>query len=430
MRLRSFMRRMIQDNDCNAPARMGVSSRAIAAGLGVWVIGVAALTLHPTSLVGSLSLNDFLCVWCSSRPGADKILNLFLFIPGGFTLAALFGVRRAIAFGLAITVGIETAQVWIPGRHPSMMDVVVNAVGAATGAWIHQIGPTAGLMRAMGAAAACLLLAPAILLAPNLSEARLVGHWAPQFRGQPAYSGEILGAEIGGHQVRDRATPPDMVRSAIARRSTVVADLVAGSEPAPRTPLFGLWDEYSRMAFTVFLQGADLEVSWWGHARTLGLEHPGLRMRDAFASMSPGDTLRLEITHRDTGWCVVVARQESCDVAPDLSEGWALLIRQDVVDALVGGLISVLWVTSLGVLIGMVPATAGSSVGIGMLAAGSGLVAGGVSPDVTCSPVTAGLLVAGACIGALMRRPFSTFGPRWTRSGPPSDHPKEYEAAR
>jgi len=78
---------------------------------------------------------------------ADIVNNILLFLPIGFGCAAISksrgGGRRyflPLALGLALTLFIEFYQVFLPGRHVSVADVVANTSGSLAGGWIfyHQ----------------------------------------------------------------------------------------------------------------------------------------------------------------------------------------------------------------------------------------------------------------------------------------------------
>lgn len=74
----------------------------------------------------------------------DVLLNLFGFMPLGLLLAALLlelkpisrwtAVGAAIAIGLALSFGIESAQAWIPSRRSSLLDLLLNTAGTGLGA--------------------------------------------------------------------------------------------------------------------------------------------------------------------------------------------------------------------------------------------------------------------------------------------------------
>jgi hypothetical protein len=80
----------------------------------------------------------------------DIVVNLVGFLPLGFCVAWLFYAKGrsmavslvlAVAIGAAISLVIEIAQVWLPGRDSSLPDLLVNVVGAALGAAAFALRP-------------------------------------------------------------------------------------------------------------------------------------------------------------------------------------------------------------------------------------------------------------------------------------------------
>ncbi|MEF2976572.1 VanZ family protein [Subtercola sp. YIM 133946] len=62
--------------------------------------------------------------------------NVAMFFPIGLFLLLLFGRRQwwlAIIVGFVMTVGIETAQLFLPGRVSDVRDIVSNTIGATLG---------------------------------------------------------------------------------------------------------------------------------------------------------------------------------------------------------------------------------------------------------------------------------------------------------
>lgn len=63
--------------------------------------------------------------------------NIAMFVPLGLLLASSARVRTpwlAVAAGLAFSATIETVQIVLPGRFPTVQDVVANTLGAGLGA--------------------------------------------------------------------------------------------------------------------------------------------------------------------------------------------------------------------------------------------------------------------------------------------------------
>jgi hypothetical protein len=77
----------------------------------------------------------------------DVLLNIAGFIPFGFALRGLLsdriGPRRASAFtlaaGFALSLAIETAQVFLPTRDSDITDVVTNTLGTWLGILLHRL---------------------------------------------------------------------------------------------------------------------------------------------------------------------------------------------------------------------------------------------------------------------------------------------------
>ncbi|MHB1225417.1 MAG: VanZ family protein, partial [Gemmatimonadaceae bacterium] len=122
------------------------------------VIGVA--TLAPGSPV-PLEPTDLTCLVCGSAGTADVIRNLLLFLPLGVA-GALLGWRwpRALAAGFALSLTVESLQLLVvPGRDPSLSDLLTNTVGTAVGfalaaGWSRWGSPSRRGARALAAAGA------------------------------------------------------------------------------------------------------------------------------------------------------------------------------------------------------------------------------------------------------------------------------------
>lgn len=109
-------------------------SRAV---VGYLTLMIVIVTLAPFQFAAA-SGHGFEFAW---QP-RDLVLNVVLFVPIGFTFqlgrardtAAAWG--RAAVFGGAISLLIELAQFFEPGRFPSVADIATNTVGAALGALV------------------------------------------------------------------------------------------------------------------------------------------------------------------------------------------------------------------------------------------------------------------------------------------------------
>lgn len=106
------------------------------------------LTLFPFRLVPGAHLSDFgwriaRTILLAPRSG-DAARNVLLFLPFGYAAMSVFFARTrfaavtcwliAIGCGVALSVFVEGAQVFLPRRITNIYDVLFNGVGTALGA--------------------------------------------------------------------------------------------------------------------------------------------------------------------------------------------------------------------------------------------------------------------------------------------------------
>lgn len=116
-------------------------SKQVRRALALAALGVVLLVLllpHKTDLpIAWLSASHLLGdaaaggtpLWWALEDGS----NVLLFLPLGLVLARRLRPALAWTIAVVISIGCETAQLWIPSRHASARDVVMNAIGAAIG---------------------------------------------------------------------------------------------------------------------------------------------------------------------------------------------------------------------------------------------------------------------------------------------------------
>jgi glycopeptide antibiotics resistance protein len=133
------------------PAGSSTSSRVLVALTAGYVAFVGWVTLTPqpaipdpnsfTQQLIRLILASPLFHWLGySR--LEFTANIVMFIPVGALFALLLPPRRwwvAVLIGLGMTVAIETAQLFIPGRVSDLRDIVANTAGAAIGVTIVRV---------------------------------------------------------------------------------------------------------------------------------------------------------------------------------------------------------------------------------------------------------------------------------------------------
>lgn len=63
----------------------------------------------------------------------EDLGNVALFFPVGTVIALLLPPVRSLLVSMMFSAGCELAQLWIPTRQASVLDVVMNSIGAAAG---------------------------------------------------------------------------------------------------------------------------------------------------------------------------------------------------------------------------------------------------------------------------------------------------------
>jgi glycopeptide antibiotics resistance protein len=208
---------------------------------------ILAFTLVPADPAGPLDWQQMFCFFCSRASLADAASNIALFIPLGLALPAWFRrSRSAVAFAATLSLSIELAQFAVPGRDPSLSDVVFNIVGAAVGLYLARMVPrlacprprvAARLSLVAAIAAAAVFVLTDMLLRPALPDAVYFGGSAElHTSGQPLRiggntdpSGSFQG-RIDDVRIYRRALTEAEIRSDMRQPATASAsspDLVA-----------------------------------------------------------------------------------------------------------------------------------------------------------------------------------------------------------
>src|SRR5204862_1186582 len=196
---------------------------------------------------------------------------------------------RCLLGGALLSAAVEFAQLYIPGRDPSLGDVLANTLGAGLGAaviptawsWLLPAGKRAAWMcRAAALAAAALCYVTGWLLAPALPRGDYATVWAPHFVHLAWYPARVRDATIGDVGVPEGAIAGstavrDLLRS--PQGFTVHVAAIAGSRPASLGGLLDGYDERSRDKLLVGPARADLMFRLRAHAAAGPLAQPDVR---------------------------------------------------------------------------------------------------------------------------------------------------------
>jgi hypothetical protein len=344
----------------------------VAAGVGLLATLAAILvaTLTPSGASNTLT-GGFWCFWCGDAPLANLLRNVILFLPWGFfgylVLRRMFGGlgrrglgrRRAVAvvtvMGAALSGGVETLQLFIPGRNPFVVDFLANTTGAALGgllvatmsAWLQAAGPGRRRLFGMVLAGALLLaVAPAWLLVPAPPHEAPWMQWNPPLGRVGPYAGAIVDARIGPVPLPAGPIPSAVDLPGRLRAGQTVTLTFQAAPPVEESRgLFrinSVADGKVALAASVF--GTALLATVGYRADWISLTRPRVRAPGLLSGFAPGDTVVLALTiledgtlRLETGPATATSRQEA-GAAPhedraarheapgaDPSMGWSLL---------------------------------------------------------------------------------------------------------
>jgi len=266
---------------------------------------------------------------------AELLQNLLLFIPLGVALT-LAGVRpaRVVAIGALLSFTVEFLQQWIPGRDPSVGDIVCNTTSTALGvllvvaaplwlwappprsAWQARLTALIALLAWYGTGAMVRQTLPPepyrILTTPYLAD---VGH----------YEGEVLKITRGVGSLE-------------------VLAVAAPYPPGRTSPLVAALDPNDAVALLLSIDGPDLTLRYYMPALRWTLEQPDLRLRGGMKPVAPRDTFTAATWHDSTNICLRVNATERCHLGYTIGDGWKLIYYPEGPPAWTLGLINTLWI--------------------------------------------------------------------------------------
>ena len=321
---------------------------------------ILAVTLFP--IAGAEPQRWINCLVCGERGIADFVDNILLFLPFGAALAAAgFPLPRCVLSAALLSASVEFAQLYIPGRDPSLGDVVSNTFGSGLGAvlvatahyWL--LPPRAQAARlswgaALAAAAVC--YGTGWLLAPAPPQTRYFALWTPNLAHLAPYQGRVLDAMIGevrfpGGPIANSAAARDALRSPEGFSLRVRA--VAGPRPAGVAPLFAVYDQHQREILLLGPDRDDLVFRFRTRAATWRLDQPDMRLVGALRAVAPGDSLDVTVHGRRGRYAVTINSSATAALGFTLGSGWALLMYPESLPAWLKALLSVAWVAALWV---------------------------------------------------------------------------------
>ena len=190
----------------------------------------------------------------------DVVQNVALFIPLGF-FVGFAGQARPALIGVGLSVAIEVAQQFIPGRFPSLIDVATNGMGGWLGG-VSYLSLERSLDRPSRLAGVWALDLPLMgigyLMVPLVWLSGLGAGFDPARRwlvALPALTIAVVFASVSRHHLEPRGVP--RARTALFGGAALGVGLVPGWYSAPGF----LWGSAATLAVVVMLFGGVLARS-------------------------------------------------------------------------------------------------------------------------------------------------------------------------
>lgn len=297
---------------------------------------------------------------------AGLLQNLILFIPLGVSLT-LAGVRpyRVVAIGGLLSFAVEFAQQYIPGRDPSLGDIVCNTISTALGVLLVVAAPIwlwTSPRRAVWQARVTAVVAVLVFYGTGAMLRQIFPPlpYHMVLRPDLAYTGLYQGKVLS-------ATPKE--------RSLEVRAVFPNHPPGRWSPLVAVLDRTDERVLLISVDGHDLTVRYDMPALHWTLEQPDLRLRGGLKSIAPGDTFTASSRAADwyvaTNYCLRVNTTEQCHLGYTLGDGWKLIYYPEGRPPWTLTTISVLWMAGLVIGVGFWAARArgGGLLGMGLVIA-------------------------------------------------------------
>ena len=328
----------------------------------LWLGVISGSTLVPVG--GVEQVPSFFCVLCGHGAVADILLNVALFLPLGLALSA-DGWRplRALTLGAAFSLAIEIAQFAIPGRDPSLSDVLSNTLGTALGIGLVRSarvwwrpGPRLANALAIAAAvaAAGVLVSTGALFAPSFPEDTYYAGWTPRFGHLAWYGGRVQEVALDDFPLPEgRIAASAQVRQHLALPYVLVVRARAGPHPAGLAPLFTINDRHTREIVLVGVRGDDLVYRYRTRAVAWGLRAPAIRVRGALRDVAAQSPLLITVRRTSSTYCLTVNTAERCGLGHTPGGAWALVLGGQPIPIWLQPALPIVWLAALFVPIGL-----------------------------------------------------------------------------
>ncbi|HET8654385.1 MAG TPA: VanZ family protein [Longimicrobiaceae bacterium] len=329
--------------------------RAPTLALAASTLVILVATLTPTRPMPGPPLEG--CWVCGAKGLADVIANVLLFTPLG---AALFLRTRRVGwsllFGALLSAGVELTQYHVPGRDPSLGDLLSNTLGTGLGVLVVASWP---LWRAPGrrrwvapllatAVALGVLAGGSVLIVPALPAGPLVASWSPVRPDLYPYTGKVLRAGVGHlAPVPGPVRDPGLLRERFRDGAPVHVTAVAGPAPPGLSPLFTLQDSREVDVLLLGLDRRELVFRFRTRASALRLGTPDLRLAVPAAELRAGNRIDARARRTGRGYCLSLNRATDCSLGFTLGDTWSVLFYPGSLPPAEKLLLQLFWMAAL-----------------------------------------------------------------------------------
>ncbi len=263
------------------------------------------------------------CFLCGDRALADFFLNILLFAPLGAALAGSgWSVTRGTLLGGGMSIAVESAQWFIPGRFSSIDDVVANTLGTLAGLVFWRLLPTllapvpTARRRLLAGAVAGVMVAQLVVLPLSrfsLPERGYYTQVTPRLGGYGRFSGMISSVRVGSTSIWYGRLPWDLsVRDSLLAGQPLEIRGTAGYGVDSLAPLVNVVDLHHDFDISVIQDGHDFRFRYRSLGEAIGLTPIELRVDDGLGALAEGQPLVVTMTHRAFSWCFVLPRRAGC----------------------------------------------------------------------------------------------------------------------
>jgi hypothetical protein len=324
---------------------------------GIVLVLIAVATLLPAG--ARYAVDTWACIVCGERGLADALANVVLFAPLGASVA-LAGVpwrRATLVAGALLSCLIELTQFGIPGRDPSIGDVLSNTAGVAggvllvvtAGQWLRPAPARARILACVWTAgAAGVAWATVLLLQPSFPKSIYYNQWTPDLGHLEWYRGRVHGAWVGSLPLPvGRAADSDRLRAELERHGPIIVRATGGPPVPALASLFSIYDDQQREVLLVGPDRDDLVYRFRSRANALRLDSPDLRARGLLRGIRPGDSLNVGVSWEGRDACLSANGRHACGRSTGASAGWSLLFYSGHFPAWLVALLNGVWAVAL-----------------------------------------------------------------------------------